>query len=443
MNKLLALALIIGSTASAQQPDPALLAAIRGIRAIDNHSHPPALVAAGQKDDDFDALPCDPLEPTNPTISGRPENPRFIAAWKAMFGYKYNDADSAHVRDLIAAKQRMKTAKGDNYPAWVLDQLGIETELANRVAIGRGLSAPRFRWVPFEDALLFPLDNRELAAFTPDRKIFFAREEALLRRYMKDLSVGQLPATLDAYLAQVVTATLERQRRTGAVAVKFEAAYLRRLNFTRGDHAAATQAYARYVAGGVPSAAEYSALQDFVFHHIAAEAGRLGLPVHIHTGYGCGGYFELAGANPLLLEPVLDDATLRGTKFVLLHGGAGPFSQSIAALLMKPNVFTDFSEQTWLLPTRELSNNIRYWLEWYPEKVLFGTDLSPGSPQIDWEEIGWQTTTSAREALAIALTGMMNDGEITRARAIEIARMVMRGNAVGLYGKGETNKTRN
>jgi hypothetical protein len=443
MKKLLALALIIGSTASAQQPDPALLAAIRGIRAIDNHSHPPALVEAGQKDDDFDALPCDPLEPTNPTISGRPENPRFIAAWKAMFGYKYNDADSAHVRDLIAAKQRMKTAKGDNYPAWVLDQLGIETELANRVAIGRGLTAPRFRWVPFEDALLFPLDNRELAAYTPDRKIFFAREEALLRRYMKDLNVGQLPATLDAYLAQVVTATLERQRRTGAVAVKFEAAYLRRLNFTRGDRAAATQAYARYVAGGVPSASEYTALQDFVFHHIAAEAGRLGLPVHIHTGYGCGGYFELAGANPLLLEPVLDDATLRGTKFVLLHGGAGPFSQSIAALLMKPNVFTDFSEQTWLLPTRELSNNIRYWLEWYPEKVLFGTDLSPGSPQIDWEEIGWQTTTSAREALAIALTGMMNDGEITRPRAIEIARMVMRGNATGLYGKGETNKERN
>jgi hypothetical protein len=443
MKKLLALALIIGSTASAQQPDPALLAAIRGIRAIDNHSHPPALVEAGQKDDDFDALPCDPLEPTNPTISGRPENPRFIAAWKAMFGYKYNDADSAHVRDLIAAKQRMKTAKGDNYPAWVLDQLGIETELANRVAIGRGLTAPRFRWVPFEDALLFPLDNRELAAFTRDRKIFFAREEALLHRYMKDLSVSQLPATLDAYLAQVVTATLERQRRTGAVAVKLEAAYLRRLNFTRGDRAAATQAYARYVAGGVPSAAEYTALQDFVFHHIAAEAGRLGLPVHIHTGYGCGGYFELAGANPLLLEPVLDDATLRGTKFVLLHGGAGPFSQSIAALLMKPNVFTDFSEQTWLLPTRELSTNIRYWLEWYPEKVLFGTDLSPGSPQIDWEEIGWQTTTSAREALAIALTGMMNDGEITRSRAIEIARMVMRGNAIGLYGKGETNKERN
>jgi predicted TIM-barrel fold metal-dependent hydrolase len=425
---------IVGSSAGAQRTDPALLIAIRDIPAIDNHSHPPALVAAGQKDDDFDALPCDPLEPTNPTISGRPENPRFIAAWKAMYGYRYNDADPAHIRELLAAKQRVKAAQGDNYPAWVLDRLGIETELANRVAIGRGLGSPRFRWVPFDDALLFPLDNRDLAAATPDRKIFFGREDALLRRYMKDLNVARLPASLDAYLSQVVTPTLERQRRTGAVAVKFEAAYLRSLNFTRGDRAAAAQTYARRVAGGVPSAAEYTALQDVVFHHIAAEAGRLGLPVHIHTGYGCGGYFELAGANPLLLEPVLDDATLRGTMFVLLHGGAGPFSQSIAALLMKPNVFTDFSEQTWLLPTRELSNNIRYWLEWYPEKVLFGTDLSPGTAQIDWEEIGWVTTTSGREALATALTGMMDDGEITRERALEIARMVLRGNAMGLYG---------
>ena len=160
------------------------------------------------------------------------------------------------------------------------------------------------------------------------------------------------------------------------------------------------------------------------------------MPVHIHTGYGCGGYFEMAGANPLLLEPVLNDATLRGTKFVLLHGGAGPFSQSIAPLLMKPNVYTDFSEQTWLLPTRELATNLRYLLEWYPEKVLFGTDLSPGSGSIDWEEIGWLTTSSARDALAMALTGMMDDGEITRARALDIAKMVMRGNALRLYGWG-------
>jgi uncharacterized protein len=367
-------------------------------------------------------------------MTGRPENPQFIAAWKALFGYKYDDASPAHVRELLAAKQRVKAAKGDAYPSWVLDQLGIETELANRVAIGRGLVAPRFRWVPFEDALLFPLDNTAVGAVTPDRKIFFAREHQLLVRYMKTLNTPRLPPTLDEYLSRIVTGTLEDQKRHGAVAVKFEAAYLRALDFTTGNHEAASRAYARYVNGGIPTAAEYTALQDYIFHHIAAESGRLGLPVHIHTGYGCGSYFALAGANPLLLEPVLNDASLRRTTFVLLHGGAGPFSAAIAPLLMKPNVYTDFSEQTWLLPPRELAKTLRYWLEWYPQKVLFGTDLSPGgSPQIDWEEIGYQTTTTGREALAIALTGMLQDGEITRPRALEIAQMVMRGTAARLY----------
>ena len=129
-----------------------------------------------------------------PRSRAGPDNPRFLAAWKALYGYKYNDADSAHLRELLAAKQRVKAAQGDNYPAWVLDKLGIETELANRVAMGRGLGAPRFRWVPFVDALLFPLDNTAVAAVTPDRKFFFAREDALLKRYMTALNVPRRPA---------------------------------------------------------------------------------------------------------------------------------------------------------------------------------------------------------------------------------------------------------
>lgn len=434
LRKLLVLLVFAAPLAAAQNPDPALLARIYSIRAIDNHSHPPALPVNGVADDEYDALPCAPLEPTDPTITGRPENPQFIAAWKALYGYKYDDMAPAHVRELLAAKARMKKEQGSNYPAWVLDHLGIETELANRVAMGRGLKSPRFRWVPFDDALLLPLDDSKLAAESPDRKFFYDRENLLLRRYLRTLDKDRFPATLGDYLSQVVTPTLENQKQNGAVAVKFEAAYLRSLDFKRTDATAAQEIYARYVTGGAPEKPDYYRLQDYIFHYIAAEAGRLSMPVHIHTGFGCGGYFELRGADPLLLEDVLNDPTLRGTKFVLLHGGAGPFSKSVAALLMKPNVYTDFSEQTWLLPTRQLSKTIRYWLEWYPEKVMFGTDLSPGTPEIDWEEIGWQTSNSGRDALATALTGMMDDGEITRARALEIARMVLRGNALKLYG---------
>src|SRR5215510_11271424 len=81
----------------AQTADPQLLAELNKIKAIDNHSHPPKVVAPGEKDDDFDALPCDPLEPSDPTTISRPENPQFLAAWKALYGYPYSDAKPEHV----------------------------------------------------------------------------------------------------------------------------------------------------------------------------------------------------------------------------------------------------------------------------------------------------------------------------------------------------------
>ncbi len=421
--------------AAAQAPDPQLLAEIQKIKAIDNHSHPPKVVAAGEKDDEFDALPCDPLEPSAPTTVSRPENPQYLAAWKALYGYPYNDAAPEHVKELLEARKKIMQEQGDNFPIWVLDQLGIEIELANRVAMGRGLQQPRFRWVPFDDALMLPLKNSDLGNETPDRKFFYSQETRLLRRYLEELGVEKLPATLQDYTAKVITPMLEKQKREGAVAIKFEAAYLRSLDFGRREPAELVQRiYVHFIKEGVPPSPDYVRLQNYLFRYIAREAGRLGLPVHLHTGGGCGSYFMLSGSNPALLESVLSDPALRKTSFVLVHGGAGAFTKYTSYLLMKPNVYADFSEQTWLISTRALSQVVREWLEWYPEKVMFGTDLYPNTPEIDWEVIGWQTTQSGREALAMALTGMMQDGEITRERALEIAHMVLHDNAAKLYG---------
>jgi predicted TIM-barrel fold metal-dependent hydrolase len=434
-------ALFLPTAILGQNADFQLLAEINRIKAIDNHSHTPKLVGPGEKkDDDFDALPCDPLEPSDPTTISRPENPEYLAAWKALYGYVYSDRSPQHVRELLQNKQRVRQREGDNYPSWVLDQLGIETELSNRVAMGRGLQPPRFRWVPFDDALLFPLNNSNVANETPDRKFFYSREETLLEHYLQSQNLTAPPVSLEEYASKVVTPTLESQKRQGAVAIKFEAAYLRSLDFgpipldpAQSFHEA-QQIYSRYVKGGVPPKPDYVRLQNYLMRYMAREAGRLGLPVHFHTGGGCGTYFMLNDANPALLDSLLNDASLRKTSFVLLHGGAGAFTKYTAYMLMKPNVYTDFSEQTWLISTRKLSEVVRDLLEWYPEKTLFGTDLYPNTPEIDWEEIGWQTTQSGREALAIALTGMMQDGEITRQRALELAHMVLHDNAARLYG---------
>ncbi len=426
---------VVSSAGHAQTPDPALMAQISRIRAIDNHSHPPKVVAKGAKDDEFDALPCDPLEPTSPMLMTRADNPEYLSAWKSLWGYPYDDRTPAHEAWVVARKDSIRSALGDAYPGWVLDRLGIAIQLSNRVAMGAGLDAAHHRWVPFDDALIFPLNNAPLADQTPDRKFFFSREDMLQARYRQDVGVSMLPPTLAAYTAQVVTPELEHQKAAGAVAVKFEAAYLRSLDFGPARAAEAAAIYARYAGGQAPDTAEYRHLQDYLFRYVAREAGRLGMPVHIHTGAGCGSYFSLRGADPLLLEPVLNDPSLRKTNFVLLHGGAVAYTRQIAYLLMKPNVYTDMSQQTWMESPRALASVIRYWLEWYPEKVLFGTDLYPtGATAVDWEEVGWQTTHAAREALGIALTGMMNDGEITRGQAMTIAQEVLRGNAMRLYG---------
>jgi predicted TIM-barrel fold metal-dependent hydrolase len=103
-------------------------------------------------------------------------------------------------------------------------------------------------------------------------------------------------------------------------------------------------------------------------------------------------------------------------------------------LIGKPNVYLDYSEYDAISPPWMVAPVLREWLEWYPEKVMYGTDLAPGPAEMDWDVNGWVTSGTARQALGMALTGMVNDGEISRERAAEIARMVLRGNAGKLYG---------
>jgi predicted TIM-barrel fold metal-dependent hydrolase len=105
-------------------------------------------------------------------------------------------------------------------------------------------------------------------------------------------------------------------------------------------------------------------------------------------------------------------------------------------MLDKPNTYADFSAQTFYLSQHELSEVLRGWLSWHPEKVLFGSDAysDVDSPLTDWEEKQVQMTHNARLALGVALTAMIQNREISRERALEIARMVLNDNAAKLYG---------
>lgn len=414
------------------EADRRLAEEIFKLRAIDHHAHPLRATREGEVDRDFDALAPDALEP--PPLPARlsPANPEYVGAWRDLWGYRHDDMSEAHAREVTEAHARVARERGDEYPAWVLDRLNIDVMFANRVAMGRGLVPQRFRWVSFVDALMLPLSSARVRKANPDYAAFYPGEDALLKRYLSDLKMMGVPATLGEYLARVVTPTLERQKREGAVAVKFEAAYLRALDFGEASESEAARVYARYARGGAPTAAEYRPLQDFLFRRIAREAGRLGLAVHIHTGGGVGAYFNVSGSNPALLESAFNDPALHKTNFVLIHGG-WPFAEQAGALILKPNVYADFSAQTFLRSPHALAATLRGWLEFAPEKVMFGTDAFALTPEIGWEEVGWLSNHTARTALALALTGMLRDDQITRERASELARMVMHDNAAKLY----------
>jgi len=423
----------VATAAPGQQTDPQLMAYIKSIKAVDNHAH---VIAPNVADDKgYDALRCEVL-PSTPGLA--PANLRFGAdtqtTWKTLYGKVPKTGEEAEQKreEMLAA---MRTAHGNDYYNWILDQAGIETVLANRVAMTAGLKPPRFRWVSYMDALLFPFDNRGLED-NPDRHELFLMEDDVRRSYFQQAGVNGPPPTLDEYAEKVVLPTLQRQKESGAVGIKFEAAYLRALDFAPASHADADAVYRRSVNGPAPNRGDYKILQDYLFHLIAAEAGRIGLAVHIHTGEGCGGFFDIAGSDPMLLDKVFNDPTLRGTNFMVLHGGS-PFERHVAPLIAKPNVYVDTSVLELVFSPSELARIMRPWLESMPEHIMFGTDADFFSPGMGWQETTWLGSRNARLALGIVLTEMVKENVISMPRAQEIAQRVLRGNAWDLYHLSE------
>lgn len=301
-----------------QRIDSRLASFVDAIRAIDDHAH--VVAPDMEHDTGYDALPCDLL----PGGSLPPANVRFgpdvLAAWKMLYGFSGKSDEAADLRAAAQAQADRHRREGEKYFQWVLDQAGIEIVMANRLTMPAQLTGPRFVWVPYDDALLFPLDNTVEKTQTPDRRIFLEREELLLKTYLQQAGLTEVPTSFDQYL-NFVSGVLTRQKSGSAAAIKFEAAYLRSLDFAPADRETASAIYGRARAAGALSAADYKTVQDFLFRAIAREAGRLGMAVQIHTGDGCGDYFDQQGAAPMLLSSVVNDPGLRDTNLYCCTAG--------------------------------------------------------------------------------------------------------------------------
>jgi uncharacterized protein len=400
-----------------------MLSQIERIPIFDNHSHP------GYADDpDVDAMTS---PPGSSALRLRADNPELIAASKALFQYPYNDNSPEHMRWLIDKKKELKNREGGQYFDRILDQLGIETVIANRVAMPDYLDRKRFLWAFFVDSFLFPFDNRSIRERNIDEQTYIPLQEKNLQREMKQANLSALPQSLNEYLA-FVSRILEENTRNGGIAIKFEAAYFRSLYFSDPAEVQAKTVYDKYRGGGVPSAEEYTLFQDFIFRHLIREAGRLQLAVHFHTSVGIGDYFSLHNGNVLNLENVLRDPRYDNIRFVLLHGGF-PYDREIIWLAARKNVYVDSSLVELMLYPSEFKYILKYWLSVYPDKVVYGGDAFPFSEALGAEESFWMAVHSARQALAGALAELLAEKAFTREQALKIAHGYLHDNAQALY----------
>ena len=142
---ILATALLVAAAAGGQaqtSPDPELVKEIAGIKAIDTHTHPEQVLADGEMDTEWDGFSSDSYQAQlvpNVPANVRPHSHMIVASWRALWGIPDLEYSEEAMNKAMENKRRIVKEKGDSYPAWVLDQAGVEIALSNRITMQRGL----------------------------------------------------------------------------------------------------------------------------------------------------------------------------------------------------------------------------------------------------------------------------------------------------------------
>jgi predicted TIM-barrel fold metal-dependent hydrolase len=425
---LLALALFAAPCSSEElrthwRSDPLfqrLASALDRIGAIDNHTH---LLRPGA---------FNPLLDSGMPLLIRSTHPWLPAVLRDRFGVTVQPGNwDAALQALAKARDGM-TARLGEHGYWMdhLDYTRTDIALVNDNS-REGTDGQRLRWVPHASTLLYPLPADHLKSRSPSHEKDIAKLQADLRRFLGEAGRAEVPGDLAGY-ERFVDETLVRWQKEGAVAVKFWDAYLRTLRIADVPQAEAAVLYAK--GRSRPLARdEYLALQDFLWRHILLKAGERKLPVHIHSSLGVPPFLRTLESDVRNLEDVLADPRFFATPVVLIHGG-GPFHEHAAYLALKPNVWVDISAMGFLYPVPDFAVVLRKHLTFAPGKLLFGTDAAayPGVPGADVHHI--MTSRATRDALYVALAGLIADGVVDETRAVEMGRAVLRGNAERLYG---------
>jgi hypothetical protein len=256
--------------------------------------------------------------------------------------------------------------------------------------------------------------NSSVTAFHPDAIDFEGTN--LIRSWAAELDID---VTSLSDLEQLIEKLIERNRAAGSRSFKAAIAYDRTLAVDPVPRSEAERIFGRHP--DAITAAERKAFGDYIIRHYLDRARDLGLVFQVHTGLA-----RLAGSNPLLLEPLLQDFPT--VVFDLFHGGY-PWIHDVAALAHNhPNVRLNL---TWLpqLSTSLAAETLKEWLQVVPQvdRITWGADCFLA------EEM-YGSLLAARDAIARALTDLVEEDYLPMEAALAAVRSVLATGGARIYG---------
>jgi hypothetical protein len=322
--------------------------------------------------------------------------------------YNLEDPDLTPDSWEYLSAELVKRYRGDDWLAKVLDRAKIIGIIWDPFWKAGTSTGPDPRCLP-----AFRI-NSAVVAFHPQASDFEGSN--LIRDWSEEFNIDVASLT---DLEDLIGRLIERNVNGGSRAFKAALAYDRTLAVEPVARAEAARLFGIHPDRLTP--ADQKVFGDYIIRFFLDRARERRLVFQVHTGLA-----RLAGSNPLLLEPLLQDFPT--VVFDLFHGGY-PWVHEVAALAHNyPNVRLNL---TWLpqLSTDLAVQVLKEWLQVVPQvdRITWGGDCFTA-------EESYGSLLAARSAVSRALVSLVEEGFFEVETALHAARSVLATGGAAIYG---------
>ena len=229
-------------------------------------------------------------------------------------------------------------------------------------------------------------------------------------------------------LLEVMTLAVEQWRANPkVVGIKSAHAYQRSICFEKRTFHEAEVVFNRLLTHEEHRLSLHEALplQDYLMYQLVARADAVGLAMVFHTGLQAGNLNRIANANPLHLQPLLEE--FPRARIDLFHAGM-PWVREIAVLAKYFSGVHLNMAWTHIINPAQARSALSEWLDMVPNTKIFGFGGDYGIVEKVYGHL-----RLARQNIAAVLAEKVHEGAYSRAEAEMVARRLMFDNASTFY----------